>query len=136
MKLQEQITRVQEVMGVINETSETYELPKRTPLEKVITKFVEDELDGYDLPSNFYGVVVDIIDDNKICEITALFKKSYRMNDSDKLRAIMKRVIKECEAFFSGPIKFKSSGTSTIGNYLQGYSKYYQSKKNISNPPF
>jgi hypothetical protein len=121
MNLQEHIRRILK--------EETYELPKRTSLENEITKFVEDELEEYDLPSNFYGVAVDIIDNNEVCTITALFKKSYKMDDSDRLHAIMKKIIKECEDFFGGSMRFKYDGTSTIENYIQIYSNYYQSKK-------
>ena len=118
--LQEQIRKVLK--------EETEGIPKRTPLEKSITDFVNMSLKDYELPENFYGVAVDIIDDNETCEITALFKKPFTMVESDKLHKILKNIRKEVHNYFGLQFDMKG-GCSHIDSYNDFYERYYLSRK-------
>ena len=120
MNLQEHIRRI------IKE--ETEHIPKRTPLEKTIMNFVEMNAEGYKFPENFYGFVVDIINNGKDCEITGLFKKPFKMDDSDRLHYILNNIKKEVSKYF-GETLYVRSGTSTIDSYKDNYERYFKVRK-------
>lgn len=119
MNLQEHIRRVlKEEMEVI---------PKRTPLEKTITDFVNMSMEGIELPENFYGVAVDITDNNTTCDITALFKKPFKTVDSDILQILLE-IKQEVSNYFGESFNVKGS-TSTIDSYNYFYERYFLSRK-------
>jgi hypothetical protein len=120
MNLQEHIRKVLK--------EETEGIPKRTPLEKTVLSFVEMTAKEYKFPEDFYGFTVDIINDGKDCEITGLFKKSYKMSDSDKVHDILTKIKKEVSKYFGDEFYVKS-GTSTIDSYKDNYVRYYQQRK-------
>jgi hypothetical protein len=118
MNLQEHIRKVLK--------EETEDIPKRTPLEKSITDFVNMLLKDYELPENFYGVVVDIIDNNETCDITVLFNKSFTINDSDKAHIIVRKIRQEVSNYFGFNVR---GNTSTVNNYNDFYERYYLPRK-------
>jgi hypothetical protein len=118
MNIQEQIRRILK--------EETEDIPKRTPLEKSITDFVNMLLKDYELPENFYGVAVDILDDNETCEITVLFNKSFKINDSDKAHIIVRKIRQEVSNYFGFNVR---GNTSTVNNYNDFYERYYLPRK-------
>jgi hypothetical protein len=120
MNLQEQIRKVLK--------EETEGIPKRTPLEKTVLSFVEMTAKDYKFPEDFYGFTVDIINNGKDCEITGLFKKSYKMSDSDKVHDILTKIKKEVSKYF-GDAFYVRSGTSAMDAYKDNYVRYYQQRK-------
>lgn len=103
-------------------------LPKRTPLEKTIEDFLNISIEDFPKSDNFYGFIVDVYNDNKNCDITALFKKPFKMEDSDLLYKIMYKVKKEVLSYFGDQFYIRT-GTSTIDNYNQSYERYYKVRK-------
>jgi hypothetical protein len=71
---------------------------------------------------------VDIINNGKDCEITGLFKKSYKMSDSDKVHDILTKIKKEVSKYF-GDAFYVRSGTSAMDAYKDNYVRYYQQRK-------
>jgi hypothetical protein len=120
MNLQEQIRRILK--------EETEGIPKRTPLEKSVLSFVDMIAKDYKFPEDFYGFTVDIINNGKDCEITGLFKKPFKMDDSDKLHDILNKIKKEVSKYF-GDAFYVRSGTSAIDSYKDNYVRYYQQRK-------
>jgi hypothetical protein len=120
MNLQERIRKVLK--------EETEGIPKRTPLEKTVLSFVEMTAKDYKFPEDFYGFTVDIINNGKDCEITGLFKKSYKMSDSDKVHDILTKIKKEVSKYF-GDAFYVRSGTSAMDSYKDNYVRYYQQRK-------
>jgi len=102
---------------------ETYDLGERTPLEKLVAKFITNRIKGIDEINNFYGVAVDIYNGQygKYCHITYLMKKPFSREDSDFIHNIFrninarKQVEKLTGEEFNGSF---SSSVSTIESYL------------------
>jgi hypothetical protein len=120
MNLQEHIRKVLK--------EETEVIPKRTPLEKTVTDFVNMSMEGYELSENFYGVAVDITDNNTTCDITVLFKKPFNMEESDKAHSIVRKIRQEVSDYFGDSFYVKGS-TSTIDSYNDYYERYFLSRK-------
>ena len=120
MNLQEHIRKVLK--------EETEVIPKRTPLEKTVTDFVNMSMEGYELSENFYGVAVDITDNNTTCDITVLFKKPFNMEESDKAHSIVRKIRQEVSDYFGDSFYVKGS-TSTIDSYNDFYERYFLSRK-------
>ena len=114
---------------------ETQKIKKRTPLEKAVTTFIESLLEDYDLPENFKGVAVDIVDGGKECHITGLFENSFNQNDSDKLFSVFNKIKKEIPNYFGDQFYYVTTGNSTINNY-NDHQWWYDKKKSINESKF
>ena len=114
-KLEESIKRILK--------EETYDLGERTPLEKLVAKFVTNRLKDIIKPDNFYDTVVDIYDGEygKYCHITYLMKKPFSTDDSDLISRKFKQTSIRRQIENLTGVKFNgtfSSSVSTIENYL------------------
>ena len=120
MNLQENIRRI-----LKEETGEM------SPLEKVVAEFIMDELEGYKLPEDFDGVMVDIGDTKygKKCSVTFTFKKPFKLEDSDFFHNAFKKIRVDINAFFGNHFKSIYVSTSTKENYIQT-KEYFK-----NNPP-
>ena len=107
---------------------ETQNIEERTKLEKSVKYFVDELLENYKLPENFYGVVVDMIDNNETCSITALFKKPFKIDDSERLHKILQKIKKEISNFFGSGFDIRWS-TTTVDSYNDSYERYYKPQK-------
>ena len=116
MELQKHIRRVLK--------EETYEM---SPLERTVADFVNMLLAEYELPDAFYKVAVDIFDDGygrHECKLTTLFKKPFKMGESDRLHLIMNKIKKEINGYFGNIFSYTNTGTSTV----QVYDEYKDSR--------
>lgn len=114
---------------------ETEELGERTKLEKLITKqFGKPNFEGVLLePDNFYGVIVDIYDDDygKRCHITALMKKPFKKEDSDMLHNLLRHGRERVRSMFSDYFNSGITGSvSTIESY-KDHKWFYDERKTI-----
>ena len=114
---------------------ETQKIKKRAPLEKAVTTFIESLLEDYDLPENFKGVAVDIVDGGKECHITGLFENSFNQNDSDELFSVFNKIKKEIPNYFGDQFDYVTTGNSTINNY-NDHQWWYDKKKSINESKF
>ena len=114
---------------------ETQKIKKRAPLEKAVTTFIESLLEDYDLPENFKGVAVDIVDGGKECHITGLFENSFNQNDSNKLFSVFNKIKKEIPNYFGDQFYYVTTGNSTINNY-NDHQWWYDKKKSINESKF
>lgn len=114
---------------------ETQKIKKRAPLEKAVTTFIESLLEDYDLPENFKGVAVDIVDGGKECHITGLFENSFNQNDSNKLFSVFNKIKKEIPNYFGDQFDYVTTGNSTINNY-NDHQWWYDKKKSINESKF
>ena len=108
------------------------EMEKMSPLETMVAEFIEMDLNYYDLPEGFYKIAVDIFPDNygrQECAITALFKKSFTMKDSDKMHLLMNKIKNDINVYFGGLFSHISNGTSTEDVY-NDTKDWYDKKKN------
>lgn len=117
------------IRRILNE--EETEIGMKTKFEKTIANIVEKRLPEIIKDNNFYGVAVDVYnsDYGKICRITILLNKSFKMEDADKIQS-SSREIKELIKSIVGNI-FKggiSIGVSTLDSY-NDTRWYYESKK-------
>ena len=93
-----------------------------SPLEKIVTQFIMNELEGYELPKNFDEVMVDINSTKygKKCSVTFTFKKPFKLEDSDFFHKIFNKDIKrDINTFFGDCFKSIYNSTSTKENYIQ-----------------
>lgn len=119
------------ILKIIKEETEL--IGERTIMEKSIKDFADMVLQDYDLPKDFYGVAVDIYKDDysnkEKCQITALFKKPFSSDNSEKLMSILKDVKREAKSYFGEEFFDINSSCSTIDSYNRTY-EYYFRKKN------
>jgi hypothetical protein len=108
---------------------ETYDM---TPLEQTVADFVNMLLAEYELPEAFYKVAVDIFDDGygrHECKLTTLFKKPFKMGESDRLHLIMNKIKEEINGYFGNIFSYINTGTSTA----QVYNQYKDSRDKRKN---
>lgn len=89
-------------------------------LEKTVQKFINMNLDDYNVPSDLYDVAVDVTNDpygRLECNVSFLFKKPFSLNDSNKLHHILKVIKKEIVSYFGDTFYHISSGVSTVDVY-------------------
>jgi len=101
----------------INEEKENY-----SKLENRVKKMIDSLTKDIEFPENFYGFMVDVIEDKKydekILKVTTVMKKPFSEEDSDKLYQIKKSFMSQIVLFFKPYIKrFTFSGTSTLDMY-------------------
>jgi hypothetical protein len=104
-----------------------------SPLEQTVADFINMNLSEYDLPKEFYKIAIDIYPDKygrQECNVTMLFKKPFKIEDSDKLHTIMNKIKKDINQYFGDVFSYIGSGTSTIQAY-NDYKNYYNQKKNL-----
>lgn len=92
-----------------------------SPLEKIVTQFIMNELEGYELPKNFDEVMVDISDTKyeKKCSVTFTFKKPFKLEDSDFFHNTFKKIRPYINMFFGDYFKSVYYSTATKENYTQ-----------------
>jgi hypothetical protein len=95
-------------------------------LENTVQKFININLDDYNVPSDLYDVAVDVTNDpygRLECNVSFLFKKPFSLNDSNKLHHILKEIKKEIVSYFGDTFYHISSGVSTVDVYNNSKSR-------------
>jgi hypothetical protein len=92
-----------------------------SPLEKLITQFIMNELEGYELPKDFDEVMVDIGDTKyvKKCSVTFTFKKPFKLEDSDFFHNTFREIKREINMFFGDQFYNISASSSTKESYAR-----------------
>ena len=109
MNLQESIRRII--------TEETEDM---SPLEQTVADFVNMNLSDYVLPEEFYKISVDVFNDGygrQECAITSLFKKPFKLDDSDRMHFIMNKIKRDVNEYFGNVFSHIAFGSSTVSNY-------------------
>jgi hypothetical protein len=107
------------------------EINEMTSLENSVADFINMCLIEYKLPEGFYRVAVDIFPDyygEQECAVTMLFKKPFKMNDSDTIHNIMKKIKNEINGYFGSTFERIGTSTSTVDNYMDTKWWYNQRK--------
>jgi hypothetical protein len=107
------------------------EINEMTSLENSVADFINMCLIEYKLPEGFYRVAVDIFPDyygKQECAVTMLFKKPFKMNDSDTIHNIMKKIKNEINGYFGSTFERIGTSTSTVDNYMDTKWWYNQRK--------
>ena len=103
-----------------------------SPLEQTVADFVNMNLSDYTLPDEFYKISVDVINDGygrEECIITSLFKKPFKLHDSDRMHLIMSKIKREVNDYFGNVFSNIAFGTSTVSNY-NDTKDWYNKRKN------
>jgi hypothetical protein len=106
------------------------ELEEMSPLEKLITQFIMNELEGYEPPKDFDEVMVDIggTKYGKNCSVTFTFKKPFKLEDSDFFHNTFREIKRDINTFFGNQFDNISTSSSTKERYTQT-KEYF--KKNL-----
>jgi hypothetical protein len=110
---------------IVTESNTNNEKSFKT-LENTVQKFININLDDYNVPSDLYDVVVDVTNDpygRLECNVSFLFKKPFSLNDSNKLHHILKEIKKEIVNYFGDTFYHISSGVSTVDIYNDSKSR-------------
>lgn len=121
MNLQESIRRII--------TEETEDM---SPLEQTVADFVNMNLSDYVLPEEFYKISVDVFNDGygrQECAITSLFKKPFKLDDSDRMHFIMNKIKRDVNDYFGNVFSHIAFGSSTVSNY-NDTRDWYTKRKN------
>ncbi len=103
-----------------------------SPLEHTVADFINMCLSDYTLPDEFYKISVDVINDGygrEECVITSLFKKPFKLHDSDRMHLIMSKIKREVNDYFGNVFSNIAFGTSTVSNY-NDTKDWYNKRKN------
>jgi hypothetical protein len=89
-------------------------------------------LSEYELPEEFYKVVVDVFDDGygrQECTLTTLFEKPFNRKDSDKMHLIMNKIKRDVNDYFGSIFSHIANGSSTVDSY-NDTRDWYTKRKN------
>jgi hypothetical protein len=103
-----------------------------SPLERTVSDFVNMSLSEYELPEEFYKVVVDVFDDGygrQECTLTTLFEKPFNRKDSDKMHLIMNKIKRDVNDYFGSIFSHIANGSSTVDSY-NDTRDWYTKRKN------
>ena len=103
-----------------------------SPLEQTVADFVNMNLSDYALPEEFYKISVDVFNDGygrQECAITSLFKKPFKLDDSDRMHFIMNKIKRDVNDYFGNVFSNIAFGSSTVSNY-NDTRDWYTKRKN------
>lgn len=103
-----------------------------SPLEQTVADFVNMNLSDYVLPEEFYKISVDVFNDGygrQECAITSLFKKPFKLDDSDRMHFIMNKIKRDVNEYFGNVFSHIAFGSSTVSNY-KDTREWYTKRKN------
>ena len=103
-----------------------------SPLEQTVADFVNMNLSDYVLPEEFYKISVDVFNDGygrQECAITSLFKKPFKLDDSDRMHFIMGKIKRDVNDYFGNVFSHIAFGSSTVSNY-EDTRDWYTKRKN------
>lgn len=112
--------------------NEEEEKSNHNKLENRVKKMIDTLTKDIEFPENFYGFMVDVIEDKKynenILKITTVMKKPFSQEDSDEIDEVKRDIIRQIKSFFKGMFDSVSGGgTSTLEIYNRDKDKdfYY-----------
>jgi len=105
-----------------NYINEEEEKTNHNKLENRVKKMIDNLTKDYEFPDNFYGFMVDLIEDKRynenILKITTVMKQPFSEKDSDKIDRIKRNFMPQIKSFFKGMFnRISGGGTSTLEVY-------------------
>jgi hypothetical protein len=105
-----------------NYINEEEEKTNHSKLENRVKKMIDNLTKDYEFPDNFYGFMVDLIEDKRynenILKITTVMKQPFSEKDSDKIDRIKRNFMPQIKSFFKGMFdRISGGGTSTLEFY-------------------
>jgi hypothetical protein len=105
-----------------NYINEEEEKTNHSKLENRVKKMIDNLTKDYEFPDNFYGFMVDLIEDKRynenILKITTVMKQPFSEKDSDKIDRIKRNFMPQIKSFFKGMFdRISGGGTSTLEVY-------------------
>jgi hypothetical protein len=105
-----------------NYINEEEEKTNHSKLENRVKKMIDNLTKDYEFPDNFYGFMVDLIEDRRynenILKITTVMKKPFSQEDSDEIDEVKRDVVRQIKSFFKGMFdRISGGGTSTLEFY-------------------
>jgi len=102
--------------------NEEEEKTNHNKLENRVKKMIDNLTKDYEFPDNFYGFMVDLIEDKRynenILKITTVMKQPFSEKDSDKIDRIKRNFMPQIKSFFKGMFNSISGGrTLTLEVY-------------------
>lgn len=102
--------------------NEEEEKSNHNKLENRVKKMIDNLTKDYEFPDNFYGFMVDVIEDKKynenILKITTVMKQPFSEKDSDKIDRIKRDFMPQIKSFFKGMFdRISGGGTTTLEFY-------------------
>ena len=89
-----------------NYINEEEEKTNHSKLENRVKKMIDNLTKDYEFPDNFYGFMVDLIEDKRynenILKITTVMKQPFSEKDSDKIDRIKRNFMPQIKSFFKG----------------------------------
>jgi hypothetical protein len=106
-------------LSFINEEKEK---TNHSKLENRVKKMIDTLTKDIEFPENFYGFMVDVIENKKynekILKITTVMKKPFSQEDSDEIDLVKRDIIQQIKSFFKNMFDSVSGGgTSTLEIY-------------------
>ena len=98
-------------------------------LENRVKKMIDNLTKDYEFPDNFYGFMVDLIEDKRynenILKITTVMKQPFSEKDSDKIDRIKRDFMPQIKSFFKGMFdRISGGGTTTLEFYNKDKERY------------
>jgi hypothetical protein len=105
-----------------NYINEEEEKTNHSKLENRVKKMIDNLTKDYEFPDNFYGFMVDLIEDKKynenILKITTVMKQPFSQEDSDEIDEVKRDIVRQIKSFFKGMFdRISGGGTSTLEFY-------------------
>ena len=109
--------------------NEEEEKSNHNKLENRVKKMIDNLTKDIEFPDNFYGFMVDVIEDKKynekILKITTVMKKPFSEKDSDKIDRIKRDFMPQIKSFFKGMFdRISGGGTTTLEFYNKDKERY------------
>ena len=110
----------------INEEEEN---TNHSKLENRVKKMIDTLTKDIEFPDNFYGFMVDLIEDKRynenILKITTVMKQPFSEKDSDKIDRIKRDFMPQIKSFFKGMFdRISGGGTTTLEFYNKDKERY------------
>ena len=105
-----------------NYINEEEEKTNHSKLENRVKKMIDNLTKDYEFPDNFYGFMVDLIEDKRynenILKITTVMKQPFSEKDSDKIDRIKRDFMPQIKSFFKGMFdRISGGGVATLEFY-------------------
>ena len=109
--------------------NEEEEKSNHNKLENRVKKMIDNLTKDYEFPDNFYGFMVDLIEDKRynenILKITTVMKQPFSEKDSDKIDRIKRDFMPQIKSFFKGMFdRISGGGVSTLEFYNKDKERY------------
>jgi len=105
-----------------NYINEEEEKTNHSKLKNRVKKMIDNLTKDYEFPDNFYGFMVDLIEDKRynenILKITTVMKKPFSQEDLDEIDEVKRDIVRQIKSFFKGMFdRISGGGTSTLEVY-------------------